>query len=196
MPTSTTASSGPGGRRSPELVQIPLVFNEIAPMVDWLIGTERRMRVDWSVLLRTEDDVQGADIKTKVMKYISDVNKVQFARSRAFRWMRSRWGGLGGRWVRDDPTKDAIYSRWRGLAQCAVGPPPMSWTCRMPAMWFPLALGGCEDVAAIIVPSRADRSGVRSRTTTATARMTTRPGIWARRWSLEVCWLASVAPWG
>lgn len=26
--------------------QAPLVFNEVAPMVDWLIGTERRSRVD------------------------------------------------------------------------------------------------------------------------------------------------------
>ena len=38
--------------------QAPLVFNEVAPMVDWLIGTERRSRVDWQVLPRTEDDVQ------------------------------------------------------------------------------------------------------------------------------------------
>ena len=51
----TQRSSNPVG-------QIPLVFNEIAPMVDWLIGTERRMRVDWSVLPRTDDDVQAADI--------------------------------------------------------------------------------------------------------------------------------------
>ena len=71
-------------RSSNPVAQIPLVFNEIAPMVDWLIGTERRMRVDWSVLPRTDDDVQAATYQTKVLKYISDVNKVQFARSRAF----------------------------------------------------------------------------------------------------------------
>jgi len=32
--------------------QVPLVYNEVAPMIDWLIGTERRMRVDWNVLPR------------------------------------------------------------------------------------------------------------------------------------------------
>ncbi len=26
--------------------QMPLVYNEVAPMVDWVIGTERRTRVD------------------------------------------------------------------------------------------------------------------------------------------------------
>jgi hypothetical protein len=64
--------------------QMPLVYNEVAPMVDWLIGTERRTRVDWRVLPRAEDDVELADTKTKVLKYVSDLNRVQFLRSRAF----------------------------------------------------------------------------------------------------------------
>ena len=64
--------------------QMPLNFNEVAPMVDWLIGTERRSRVDWAVLPRTEDDVKTADTKTKVLKYVADVNRVPFTRSRAF----------------------------------------------------------------------------------------------------------------
>ena len=64
--------------------QMPLVYNEVAPMVDWLIGTERRSRVDWKVLPRTEDDVQAADVKTKLLKYVSDINRVGFLRSRVF----------------------------------------------------------------------------------------------------------------
>lgn len=98
--------------------QMPLVYNEVAPLVDWLIGTERRTRVDWSVLPRAEDDVEAADIKTKVMKYVSDVNRVQFARSRAF--ADAVKGGVG--WVddgaRDDPTQDVLYSKyedWRNV---------------------------------------------------------------------------------
>ncbi len=98
--------------------QMPLVYNEIAPMVDWLIGTERRTRVDWKVLPRAEDDVEKADIKTKVMKFVSDVNRVPFARSRAF--ADAAKGGVG--WVddgaRDDPTKDVLYSKyedWRNV---------------------------------------------------------------------------------
>lgn len=98
--------------------QMPLVYNEVAPMADWIIGTERRTRVDWKVLPRTEDDVQLADIKTKGLKYVSDVNRVQFLRSRAF--ADAIKGGVG--WMddgaRDDPTKDILYSKfedWRNV---------------------------------------------------------------------------------
>ena len=136
--------------------QIPLVFNEIAPMVDWLIGTERRMRVDWSVLPRTEDDVQGADIKTKVMKYISDVNKVQFARSRAFADAVKVGVGWVDDGVRDDPTKDAIYSRyedWRNVLWDSSAYELDLSDARYVFRWRWVD----EDVAAIIVPSRADR---------------------------------------
>lgn len=98
--------------------QMPLVYNEVAPMCDWIIGTERRTRVDWKVLPRTEDDVAMADVKTKGLKYVSDVNRVQFLRSRAF--ADAIKGGVG--WMddgaRDDPTKDILYSKyedWRNV---------------------------------------------------------------------------------
>lgn len=98
--------------------QMPLVFNEVAPMVDWIIGTERRSRVDWSVLPRTEDDVDLADTKTKVLKYVADVNRSAFVRSRAF--ADAIKSGVG--WVddgaRDDPTQDILYSKyedWRNI---------------------------------------------------------------------------------
>ena len=45
--------------------QMPLVFNEVAPMIDWIIGTERRAKVDWSVMPRSEDDVDMADVKPR-----------------------------------------------------------------------------------------------------------------------------------
>lgn len=97
--------------------QMPLVYNEVAPMVDWIIGTERRTRVDWAVLPRTEDDVQAADIKTKVMKYVSDINHSSFARSRAFG--DAVKAGLG--WVdtgaRDDPTQDVLYDKYQDWRQ-------------------------------------------------------------------------------
>lgn len=98
--------------------QVPLVFNEIAPMTDWIIGTERRTRVDWRVLPRAEDDVDLADVKTKVLKYVADVNRTAFVRSQAF--TDSAKVGIG--WVddgvRDDPTTDILYSRyedWRNV---------------------------------------------------------------------------------
>ncbi len=98
--------------------QMPLVYNEVAPMVDWVIGTERRSRVDWSVLPRTEDDVELADTKTKVLKYVSDINRTQFVRSRAFSDSVKVGVGWVDDGVRDDPTEDIIYSKyedWRNV---------------------------------------------------------------------------------
>lgn len=98
--------------------QMPLVFNEVAAMVDWLIGTERRTRVDWRVLPRAEDDVKLADVKTNVLKFVSDINRVPFNRSRAF----ADAAKVGVGWVddgaRDDPTQDILYDRyedWRNV---------------------------------------------------------------------------------
>lgn len=98
--------------------QMPLVFNEVAPMVDWLIGTERRARVDWSILPRTEDDVEMADVKTKVLKYVTDVNRSAFNRSRAFDDAVKVGVGWVDSGVRNDPTKDIIYDKyedWRNV---------------------------------------------------------------------------------
>ena len=98
--------------------QLPLVYNEIAPMVDWVIGTERRARVDWHVLPRAEDDVALADTKTKVLKYVADLNRVQFVRSRAFADAIKVGVGWLDDGVRDDPTEDVLYSRyedWRNV---------------------------------------------------------------------------------
>lgn len=92
--------------------QMPLVYNEVAPMVDWLVGTERRARVDWRVLPRTEDDVDIADTKTKVLKYVADINRTVFARSRAFADAIKAGVGWLDDGVRDDPTEDILYSKW------------------------------------------------------------------------------------
>jgi len=104
--------------------QAPLVYNEVAPMCDWMIGTERRTRVDWSVLPRREDSVELADVKKKVLKYISDVNQSAFERSRAF----ADTVKVGVGWVEDgacnDPTQEILYSRyedWRYMLWDSAG---------------------------------------------------------------------------
>ncbi|UBQ44592.1 portal protein [Comamonas thiooxydans] len=98
--------------------QLPLVFNECAPMADWMIGTERRSRVDWRVMPRTKDQVEIADLKTKTLKYVSDVNQVPFNRSRAFADAVKVGVGFVDDGVRSDPTKDILYSKyedWRNV---------------------------------------------------------------------------------
>ncbi len=111
--------------------QAPLVYNEVAPMTDWMIGTERRTRVDWNILPRTEDDVEGADVKKNVMKYLADVNQAQFVRSRAFE--DTVKAGIG--WVEDgvstDPTAEIIYSRyesWRYMLWDSAGSTEMDFS--------------------------------------------------------------------
>lgn len=98
--------------------QAPLVYNEVAPMVDWLIGTQRRAQMDWRILPRCDDDTKLADIKTKVMKYVSDINRVPFVRSRAFADCVKVGVGWMDDGARDDPTQDILYSKyedWRNV---------------------------------------------------------------------------------
>jgi hypothetical protein len=98
--------------------QSALVFNKTKPVLDWIIGTERRTRIDYKVLPRKKAQVGDAQIKTDVMKYISDVTKAPFARSESFR--EAAISGLG--WievgVRKDSTEDPIFYRsesWRNI---------------------------------------------------------------------------------
>jgi hypothetical protein len=135
--------------------QMALVYNETAPTIDWIVGTQRRAPVDWRVMPRTEDDVQAAEVKTKALKYVSDVNKITFHRSRAF--ADAAKGGLG--WlddgVRDDPTKEIIYSRyedWRCVLHDSSALDLMGEDARYIFRWRWVD----EDVALMMFPDRAD----------------------------------------
>lgn len=98
--------------------QKALVFNQIKPTLDWVLGTEKRTRIDYKILPRRREGGANAEIKTKGMKYVSDVNKETFQRSRAFD--DSTKGGVG--WIelgcRMDPTDEQIFVRyedWRNM---------------------------------------------------------------------------------
>jgi hypothetical protein len=98
--------------------QAPLVYNRVKPIVEWVLGTEKRTRVDWKVLPRERDDEVGAEVKTKVLKFVSDVNRAPFKRSAAFK--EAVISGLG--WLEDsasrDPSGEPIYSgqvSWRDI---------------------------------------------------------------------------------
>ncbi|RZL07985.1 MAG: hypothetical protein EOP40_14520, partial [Rubrivivax sp.] len=62
-----------------------MVYNEVAPVIDWLIGTERRQRVDFYVVAEGDDEGEEDDArnKTKLLKYLDDTNKASFERSQA-----------------------------------------------------------------------------------------------------------------
>lgn len=52
----------------------PLQYNSIKQAINWILGTFLRQQFDWQVLPRTEDDAEPAIRKTKLMKYINDIN--------------------------------------------------------------------------------------------------------------------------
>lgn len=65
--------------------QKPVVYNEVFYIVNWLIGTERRGRVDFNVVAEgdEEEDSEDASNKSKLLKMLDDVNRAGFERSQA-----------------------------------------------------------------------------------------------------------------
>lgn len=136
--------------------QLPVVYNEVAPMCDWMTGTERRNRVDWRVLPRAADDVKLADVKTQTLKYVSDINRVVHNRSRAF--SDSIKVGIG--WLEDgvraDPTADPIYSRyedWRCILHDSTAYDYLGDEGRYNFKWRWVD----ADVACLMFPRRASK---------------------------------------
>jgi len=96
--------------------QAPLVYNEIAPTINWMLGTERRTRIDYKVLPRRKEEGELAEVKTKLLKYLSDVNGEPQHRSQAF--AKAVKAGVG--WleigIRGDESDEPIFYRnedWR-----------------------------------------------------------------------------------
>lgn len=105
-------------RQLKERGQAPIVYNVIAQTINWVIGSEKRGRTDFKILPREKEDTQPAELKTKLLKYLSDVNRLPFARSRAFE--DAIKVGLG--WLedgaQDEDDGEPIYSRyesWRNI---------------------------------------------------------------------------------
>lgn len=98
--------------------QDPLVFNVIAQSINWIIGSQRRARTDFKVLPRSKGGARGAEKKSQLLKYLSDVNSSAFDYSDAFAeavksglsWLESG--------VQEDTQGEPIYERyesWRNM---------------------------------------------------------------------------------
>ena len=92
--------------------QAALVFNLIATTVRWVTGTEKRTRVDYRVMARNDDGTSDAEAKTKLLKYLSDVNRTGFARSKAFEQAVKAGVGWLEMGIRSDETEEPLYVRW------------------------------------------------------------------------------------
>ena len=98
--------------------QAPIVYNVIAQTVNWIIGTEKRGRSDFKILPRTKDDSRAAELKTDLLKYLSDVNRLPFSRSRAFEDAIKVGIGWLEDGAQDEDDGEPIYSRyesWRNI---------------------------------------------------------------------------------
>ena len=98
--------------------QAPIVYNVIATSINWIIGSEKRGRTDFKILPREEEDAPAAELKTKLLKYLSDVNKLPFARSRAFEDAIKVGIGWMEDGAQDEDDGEPIYSRyesWRNI---------------------------------------------------------------------------------
>lgn len=100
--------------------QAPVVYNEVKPTIDWLIGTERRARVDFIVVAEEqgEEAEEDARLKTKLLKYLDQANRTSFERSYAAE--DAFKAGLG--WlevgIRGDKSGPPVYvgaESWRNI---------------------------------------------------------------------------------
>lgn len=104
--------------------QAPLVFNEGRQTIEWISGTEKRMRKDFKVLPREPDDEQGAEVKTHLLKYTDDANMTQWHRSAAFKQMAVAGLSWLEEGINPDPSSEIIYSGqedWRNVLRDSRG---------------------------------------------------------------------------
>ena len=120
-----------------------------------MIGTERRTRIDYKVLPRRKEGGDDAEVKTKLMKYLSDTNKSPYGRSKAFAMAAK--SGLG--WleigVRGDNTDEPLYYRaqnWRYMLYDSNGVENDTSDWRYIFRWKYLD----EDIAIALAPDRED----------------------------------------
>lgn len=93
--------------------QAPLTFPLIKQMCDWVIGTERRTRIDWDVLPRKDSDVQAANVKKQVLKFISDINGAGWERSAQFGDQIKVGVGWTEECYNNDQYEEPITVRWQ-----------------------------------------------------------------------------------
>jgi hypothetical protein len=98
--------------------QQPLVFNVIATTINWLLGTEKRGRTDYKILPRRKEGGKSAEMKTQLLKYLSDANRTEFHISRAFADAVKVGVGWLEEGVQSDDEGEPIYDRyesWRNM---------------------------------------------------------------------------------
>ncbi|MFH1079462.1 MAG: hypothetical protein V1766_04260 [Pseudomonadota bacterium] len=135
--------------------QVPITFNQVKPTVDWVLGTEKKIRVDYRVLPRGEEDAKSAEMKTKLFKYVSDVNNAGFKRSKSFADAVLAGVGWIDHGINSDPDNEPLavsYEDWRYVwwDTLAVEDDLSDARYIFRGKWVD------EDVACAMFPDRAD----------------------------------------
>ena len=135
--------------------QVPITFNQVKPTVDWVLGTEKKIRVDYRVLPRGEEDAKSAEMKTKLFKYVSDANNAGFKRSKSFADAVLAGVGWIDHGINSDPDNEPLvvsYEDWRYVwwDTLAVEDDLSDARYIFRGKWVD------EDVACAMFPDRAD----------------------------------------
>ncbi len=135
--------------------QVPITFNQVKPTVDWVLGTEKKIRVDYRILPRGEEDAKNAEMKTKLFKYVSDANNAGFKRSKSFADAVLAGVGWIDHGINPDPDNEPLmvgYEDWRNVWYDTLGLEDDLSDGRyiFRGKWVD------EDVACAMFPDRAD----------------------------------------
>lgn len=110
--------------------QAPINSPLLKQVMKWITGTERRTRIDWDVLPRKEEDVELANVKKQVLKWVSDVNGSGWERSQQFE--SAAIVGVG--WIEDcynnDRREEGITNRYQDWKEMWWDPYSRSNTLR------------------------------------------------------------------
>lgn len=135
--------------------QAAICWNVIQQTCNWVMGSEKRGRTDFRVLPRTKEDAKPAERKSALLKYLADVNRTPFHRSRAFE--DAVKVGIG--WIEDGVTDnddgEPVYSRyesWRNMLWDSASTEYDLSDCRYVIRFKYVDL----DMAVALFPDRAD----------------------------------------
>lgn len=135
--------------------QWPLVYNLVGPVCNWIVGSQKRTPLDWKILPRQSANTDLADVKTDLMKYISDTSNEPWAISQAFKdavVSGLGWIETGVRGDKGDEPIFAAYESWRNILHDSSGKERDQGDWRYMFRWKWVD----EDLALALFPERKD----------------------------------------
>jgi hypothetical protein len=135
--------------------QAPLIYNIVKSTINWILGTELKLRVDYRILPRTKAGAIEAKTKTKVFKYVEDTSQAIYARTRAFEECIKAglgWLEVGVRSNNEEAPLFIRSERWRNMWFDHLGLEPngADWRYEFREKWIDL------DIAQAMFPERKD----------------------------------------